>query len=112
MEQAISLTTTTDQMTEILKLARSAEGVEGISEPAVLDGSRALNAGLTPEDIRVGFEMATVIFKTGGALFVFLKAVRDYLKTTGGVVGISDATGSKPLGRIDAMSRDETLPRL
>ncbi len=112
MEQAISLTATAAQMAEILKLAQNAEGVEGVSEPAALDGSRALNAGLTPEDLRAGLEVATLIFKAGGALFVFLKAVRDYLKTNGGAVGVSDGTGSKPLGRIDATSRDETLSRL
>jgi len=112
MEQAINITATAEQMAEILKLARNMEGVEGVSEPAALDGHRALNAGLTPEDIRAGLEVATLIFKAGGALFVFLKAVRDYLQTSGGAVGVSDATSSKPLGRVDATSRDETLSRL
>src|ERR1700730_4507840 len=99
MEPAISLTATSEEIAAILRLARDAEGVEGVSEPAALDSSRALNAGLTAEDVRTALEIITVIFKTGAALFVFLKAVRDYVKTRGGVVGASDAPGPQSIGR-------------
>jgi hypothetical protein len=112
MEPAITLTATSEEIAAILELARKAEGVDGVSEPAALDSSRALNAGLTAEDIKTALEMITIIFKTGAALFVFLKAVRDYAKTRGGVVGVSDATGTKPLGRIEATSPDEAITRL
>jgi hypothetical protein len=112
MEPVISLTATSEEIAAILKLVQEAEGIEAVSDTAALDSSRALNAGLTAEDVRAGLEMITIVFQTGSALFVFLKAVRDYLKTRGGVVGVSDATGAKPLGRIEATSPDEAITRL
>ena len=112
MEAAISLTATSEEIAAILKLAEDAKGVEGVSEPAALDSSRALNAGLTPEDVRAALEMLTVIFENGAALFAFLKSVRDYVQTSKGVVGVSDAMGTKSLGRIEATSSDEAITRL
>jgi hypothetical protein len=112
MEPAISLTATSEEIAAIRKLAQEAEGVDAVSEPAALDSTRALNAGLTPEDVRTALEIVTVIFKTGAALFVFLKTVRDYVSARGGVVGVSDAPGTKPLGRIEPTTADEVITRL
>jgi hypothetical protein len=114
MGPAISLTISTSEVAGVVELGRRFEGVEGVSEPTPLDARRALNAGLSPEDIKTGLELVTLVFESGTALLLFLKAMRDEKrarKWTGTVV-VSDAGSGESLGRIGAETDDEALSRM
>jgi hypothetical protein len=112
MGPAVSLIATSEEIAAIVCLGRDAEGVEDVSEPSALDASRALNAGITAEDVKTALEIVTLIFKSGAALLVFLTALRAEIRSRGGVVAVSDPVTGKPLGRIDARTADTALARL
>jgi hypothetical protein len=112
MGPTIRLAATGAELESILGLARKIDGFEDASEPSALDSSRVLNAGLNPEDVKTALEIATLAFKTGAALFVFLKALRDYLKARSVTVGVSDPVRGKPLGRIDSSTTDGDINRM
>ena len=103
MGTTVRLAATPEEIAVILNLARTIDGFEDASEPSALDSSRALNAGLTPDDVKNALEIITLIFKTSSAGFVFLKALRDYVQPGGRAIAVSDPTRGKPLGRIEAM---------
>lgn len=105
----IRLAADQNEIEELIQLAAKTKDFEGASEPSTLSSSRALNAGLTAEDIKTAIEIATVAFKAGAALLVFLKALRDYLHARGGTVGVSDPTTGKPIGKIDADTSDKDI---
>ena len=94
---------------DLVRIANDSAGFDGASEPSTLDSSRALNAGLTADDLKVAFEIATLSFKTGAALFVFLKALRDYLCTSGHAVAVSDPASGKLMGKIEKTTTDADI---
>jgi hypothetical protein len=112
MGPAICLTATTDEMAAIIAIAQGAQGVEDVSEPSALDATKALNAGLTPEEVKAAIEFITVIFQSGTALLMFLKALREEMRARGSAVAVAEAATGQPLGRIDAGTSDEALTRM
>ena len=112
MGPAINLIIASPHCLAILAVARDSQGIEEISEPSPLDSHGALNAGLTPEDIKTAFELVTVIFEAGVAFFTFLKAVREALPQDGATVAVAEARTGTPLGRIDTTTSDEDLARM
>jgi hypothetical protein len=112
MGPAITFAGTTKDMNQIMTMAKSAEGVEQVSEPSSLDASRALNAAITFEEVESALQIITLIFKSGAALLDFIKALRDTRRAGGGGIGVSDATSGKVLGQIKESTTDRTLTRL
>ena len=86
--------------------------MEGISEPSPLDAAAALKARLTAEDIKTALEIVTLLFKSGAALLVFLKALREEIRARRSAVVVSDAISGKPLGRIEAGTADDALAHM
>ena len=111
MMTTIRLAAEQDEIEDLIQLATKTKDFEGASEPSTLSSSRALNAGLTAEDIKTAIEITTVAFKAGAALLIFLKALRDYLHTRRKTVGVSDPATGKPLGKIDANTSDKDIER-
>jgi hypothetical protein len=109
MISTIRLAADQKEIEEFIQLANKTDDFEGASEPSALDSNRALNAGLTADDVKTLFEIATIAFKTGKALFDFLKSLRDYLRARGGSVGISDPARGKPIGKIDGGTDDKDI---
>ena len=109
---AIDLMGTQQEIDVIIGLSQRLEGVEDVSEPSVLDASRALNAGLTPEMVEQVLQVITMVFSTGTAALQFLKELRAELKARGGVVAVSEPASGKPLGRVEGGTADEALADL
>src|SRR5215467_8319020 len=109
MVSAVSLTVSSEAIAGIQELVKKSEGIEDMSEPSVLDASQALNAGLTPEDLKTGLEVINLIFVDGAALGAFLMALRTWMRSRLGAISVSDAVSGKRIGRIDAVTEESTV---
>lgn len=107
-----SLATNSFDMQEVASLARDDAGTEAISKRTTLDASRALNAGLSPDDVKHALEFITVIFKTGAAGLSFLKALRDFCGQKKCEVIVSEPVSGKLLGRINEETKDEEIKKM
>jgi hypothetical protein len=109
MKTVIDFTSSQQDVDAIVAIAKRFEGVDDISESTALDASKALNAGLTPEMVSQALAFITVVFTTGTAALEFLKAVREELKSRGGVVAVSEPASGKVLGRIEPDTGDKAI---
>lgn len=75
----------------------------------MLDASRALNLGLTHDEIKNVLQVVTIIFKSSAAALAFYKMLREWARTRKGAVGVSDIASGKILSRIEAKTEDTTL---
>lgn len=110
MLPAIDLTGSQQEIDAILAWAKKRTEIDQVSEPMRLDASRALNVGL-PE-LTEALTFLTFVFTTGTAALTFLKALREELKTRGGIVAVSEPVSGKPLGRLEGGTPDASLTQL
>jgi hypothetical protein len=110
-QNTFTITGETTLIADIARLA-TAEGAK-VSEPEPLNLDGALNAGLTPEDIRQGVEVLTVLFQAGTGGIVFLTALRAFLrgKVPSAKVTIGDGSGTVR-GQLDTFTTDDQIEEL
>lgn len=111
MKSALDLTGTQTEIEAIVRLAKRFDGVESVSEPSMLDASKALNAGLTLETVEAALSFVTLVFTTGKAALAFLKALRPELQAQA-AVAVSQSTTGKALVRIEATTQDQSIEKL
>lgn len=109
-EEAVVLIFPAQKSGEFTSLLRNLRKNATISEPAALDPSGNLNAGLTPEDVRQALEFVTLICTTGTSVLTLVQLLRDELKSwTGGKVVVADAKNGKPKLRISKETTDAEI---
>ena len=106
---AFDMTGRSQEVGEILALAKERSDLAQASEPASLDASRALNVGLPGGSPTEVLSFLTLVFTTGKAAVEFFKLVRDQLDRRGARVAVSDAPSGKPIGQIEATTTDHAL---
>jgi hypothetical protein len=106
---AFDMTGRSQEVEEILTLAKEHSDLAQASEPASLDASRALNVGLPGVSPTEVLSFLTLVFTTGKAAVEFFKLVRDQLHQRGARVAVSDAPTGKPIGQIEAATTDRAL---
>jgi hypothetical protein len=111
MGSPLDLIGTQDEIEAITRLAKGFDGVEAVSEPSMLDASKALNAGLTPDMIQTALTLVTLVFTTGSAALKFLKELRAELQAHA-TVTVSDSPTGKALGRVEVTTSDQALEKL
>jgi hypothetical protein len=109
MSLEIEFTGTEGEMESILKLAKSFEGVEDVSNPVGLSAEQALNAGVTAKKIQSALLIVTVVFNTSTAGVKFVNELRGMLGS--GSVTVSDPTKGH-IGRLDDSSIEKRIEEL
>jgi len=109
---AFDMTGRSQEVEQILALARERPDLAQASEPAALDASRALNVGLPDVGPTEILTFLTLLFSTGKAALEFFKLVRDQLNQRGTRVAVADAPTGKLIGQIEATTTDHSLKAL
>ena len=109
---AIDVTGAMSEIEAILKLAHEHDGVEDVSAPIILDASKALNAGLTMQEVGDVLSFITVVFKTGAAALAFLSVLRQEMKARKAVVAVADSATGAARGKLSGDTADSVLQQM